>query len=59
MDDLILQASSGVVKVERFDADVRVEGVFVEENHTPPQSGSSETVHEEFRVRLSEKLPVG
>ena len=33
-NNMIVQYPSGVVEVDRFDADVRVEGVLVEENRT-------------------------
>ena len=33
-DSMILYTSPRVVKIDRFDADVRVEGVLVEENRT-------------------------
>ena len=47
------------MKVDGFDADVRVEGVLVGENRTARGSGSHESVHEGFRVRRSQKLLVG
>ena len=49
--DLIWQIPSCVMKVDRFDADVRVKGVLVEESRTARKSGSREIVHEEYRVR--------
>ena len=57
-DNMILRTSPRVVKVDRLDADVRVEGVLVEENRTAPKV-SHESVHEGFRVRHSQKLLVG
>ena len=58
-DNMILHTSPRVVKVDRFDADVRVEGVLVEESRTACGSGSHESFHEGFRVRHSQKLLVG
>ena len=47
---MILHTSPRVVKVDRFDADVRVEGVLVEEIRAARKVG-----HEEFRVRHTQK----
>ena len=38
-NDLILQASPCVMKVDRFDTDVRVESIFVEENRAARKVG--------------------
>ena len=58
-EDLIWQASLCVMKVDRFDIDVRVEGVLVEENSRSPQSGSREIVLEEYRDQHVRTPPAG
>ena len=45
---VILYTSSRVVKVDRFDADVRIEGVLVEENRTAPKVGHVKTFMKDF-----------
>ena len=47
-DNMILHYSPRVVKVDRFDADVRVEGVLVEENRTAREVGRMKTFMKDF-----------
>ena len=45
---MILFTSPRVVKVDRFDADVRVEGVLVEENRTARKVGHMKAFMKDF-----------
>ena len=56
LNNMVLHTSPRVVKVDGFDADVKIEGVLVEENRPARKNGSREVVHEGFRVRHSQKL---
>ena len=47
-DNMILHTSPRVVKVDRFDADVRVEGVLVEENRTARKVGHMKAFMKDF-----------
>ena len=47
-DNMILFTSPRVVKVDRFDADVRVEDVLVEENRTARKVGHMKAFMTDF-----------
>ena len=47
-DNMILHTSPRVVKVDRFDADVRIKGVLVEENRTARKVGHVKSFVKDF-----------
>ena len=48
LNKMILHTSPRVVKVDRFNADVRIEGVLVEENRTARKVGHVKTLMKDF-----------
>ena len=56
---LIRQVAPGVMKVNGFDVDIGVEGVFVEENRTACRMGHVEPIRENVMIYIFGRLLQG